>query len=202
MKPRPGFKITINIPLPRAVDEFIEQCKYAYKKAKFKLRPYRCACCNAKMDVKSPEYEYIFPDAKGPIGSRLIVHNFGWRDSAAICRACLINELQTKEWTPRFTHLHQSRDSSARYNYRFWSTKKCDITGRNVRSYKDVEIHPYVDMTFCTIAWNHSYISKEAVIECVKRGKIKTSRWGVWNKQTMAPMNEAGLFINENGELL
>ncbi len=200
MKPRPH--ITINIPIPKAIDELIARCQYAYKKAKFKLRPYRCALCNTSLAVRSPEYEYIVPNAEGTVGSRLTVHNFSWRDSPALCRSCLAHELETKEWTPRFTHSTKAKDPSTRYNYRFWSTKKCDVTGRKVRSYKDVEIYPYVDMTFCTIAWNHSYISKEAVIDCVKYGAIRTGHWGVWNKQKMAPMNEAGLFINEDGELL
>ena len=202
MKPRPDIKFTISIPIPTAVAEFIDQCKYAYKKAKFKLRPYRCAVCNAAMMVKAPEYEHHFAESDGHDGARLMVHNFSWAAVNQICRNCLVNELQTKEWTPRFTQMHRDKGQTTRHNYGFWSTKKCDVTGRSVRSYKDVEIYPYVDMTFCTIAWNHSYISKEAVIDCVKYGKIKTSRWGVWNKQRMAPMNDKGLFIDENGELL
>lgn len=202
MKPRPGIKFTINIPLPTAVAEFFERCKYAVRKTKFKLHPYRCAVCNAAMAVKAPEYEYHVPDAKGGDGCRVMVHNFSWESVNLICRTCLVNELQTKEWTPRFTQMRKDKGQSSRPEYRFWSTKKCDVTGRSVRSYKDVEIYPYVDMTFCTIAWNHSYISKEVVIDCVKYGKIKTSHWGVWNKQRMAPMNDKGLFIDENGELL
>lgn len=202
MRPRPSIKFTINIPIPAAVSEFIDRCKYAYKKTKFKLNPYRCAVCNVALAVKAPEYEHHFTDVAGNVGSRLMVHNHGWVKSKAICRTCLVQELETKDWTPRFTQMWKDKGQSTREDYRFWSTKRCDLTGRKVRAYKDVEIYPLVDMTFCTIAWNHSYISKEAVIECVKYGKIKTGHWGVWNKQRMAPMNEKGLFIDEKGELL
>lgn len=197
MKPRPSIKFTIRIPIPLAVDELIEKTKYAFKKVALKMRPYRCECCNKKMYLNHSQYEHTFDNHQ-----RLMVEN-----NKNVCRECLVDILSTKEWSPRFTQmaLQRKRDgdsSDARWNYRFWSTKKCAITGNEVRSYKDVEIHPYVDMMFCTIAWNHDYVSKEAVIECVKHGKVRTSRWGVWNKSRMAPMNNKGLFVDENGELL
>lgn len=196
MKPRPGIRVNLVIPIPQAVADFIERTKYAFRKAAFKLRPYRCGVCNTKMYIRNPQYEYTFANHQ-----RLLIENHRW-GQPPVCRSCLIKELETKEWTPRFTHMHAEKYGSSRHNYRFWSTKKCDITGKAVRAYKDLEIYPHVDMLFCTIAWNHSYISKEAVLECLMHGKIKTSRWGVWNKQRMAPMNDKGLFINENGELL
>lgn len=196
MKPRPGIKFTINIPIPQSLADARDWVSYQWRKTLFKLRPYRCDCCNAKMSVRSPQYEY----SKG--GNRLIVENTAWKKT--ICRVCLVSELETKEWTPRFTQMWKEKrqNTHARREYQFWSGKTCAITGNAVRSYKDVEIFPYVDMTFCTIAWNHDYISKQAVIDTVKYGAVKTSRWGVWNKQKMSPMNEKGLFINKNGELL
>lgn len=197
MKPRPNITVNIRIPIPQAVHDMIERVKYAVRKAAFKMRPYRCGVCNAAMYVRNPQYEHMFEN-----GPRLLIENHAWRQPP-ICRACLINELETKEWSPRFTHMHTEKyGNSDRHNYRFWSTKKCDVTGKKVRAYKDVEIFPYVDMLFCTSAWNHNYISKEAVVEALKHGKIKTSHWGVWNRTKMAPMNEKRLFIDENGELL
>jgi hypothetical protein len=196
MRPRPGIKFTINIPIPQSLADARDWASYQWRKTLFKLRPYRCDCCGVKVFVKSPQYEY---QQEGRM--RLLVENSVWNKN--ICRACLVNELETKEWTPRFTQMWLEKETyTRRRKYQFWSGKKCAVTGSNVRSYKDVEIYPHVDMTFCTIAWNHDYVSKQAVIDAVKYGDVKTSRWGVWNKQKMAPMNEKGLFINKNGELL
>lgn len=195
MKPRPSIKFTINIPIPQKLADAREWVSYQWRKTLFELRPYRCDCCNAKIYVKSPQYEYQ-PEGR----MRLLVENSVWNKN--ICRTCLVNELETGEWTPRFTQMWKNKGMYVRRGYQFWSGKKCAVTGSAVRSYKDVEIYPHVDMTFCTISWNHDYVSKQAVIDTVKYGDIKTSRWGVWNKEKMAPMNEKGLFINKNGELL
>lgn len=197
MKPRPGIKFTINIPIPQSLADVRDWVSYQWRKTLFKLRPYRCHCCGVKMFVRAPQYEYQMEGRPS-----LLVENMVWKKN--ICRSCLVNELETKEWTPRFTQMWKEKNqgSCARREYQFWSSKKCAVTGSTVRSYKDVEIFPYVDMTFCTIAWNHDYVSKQVVIDTVKYGRVKTSRWGVWNRQKMAPMNDRGLFINENGELL
>lgn len=200
MKPKPSIKFTINIPIPQVLSDLLDKIEYNIRKTIFKISPYKCDCCGVKMYVRNPEYEYEHHNATGHIGSRVLVGNFLRKD--IICRTCIVKELETKEWTPRFTHTHLSGKRSSRGAYRYWSTKHCDITRMKVRSYKDVEIYPYIDMTFCTIAWNHSYISKQVVIDTVKYGHVKTGRFGVWNKQRMAPMNEKGLFINSNGELL
>ena len=163
---------------------------YKWRKFKFWLNPFRCECCGKRMYVRNPMFELMFP--KG----RLLVENF-----RPVCRECLVKELETKEWTPRWTHGAKEHGHNPRYGYRFWSEKQCAVTGNKVRSYKCVEIWPHVDMTFCTIAWNHDYISKEAVIKCVREGDVKTSTFGIHNKQ-MAQMNSKRLFINEKGELL
>lgn len=152
------------------------------------------------MSVRRPQYEYHVPDAKGSVGCRLMVENLVF--DKTICRECTVYELETKQWTPRFSHSSLERRGTNRENYRFWSSKRCHITGKAVRAYRDVEILPYIDMTFCTIAWNHSHVSKQAVIDTVKYGTIRTSHWGIWDKKSMAQMNEARLFIDKNGELL
>lgn len=188
-------KIKIEIPIPQQVADVFDWVSYQSRKLKLRINPYRCVCCRKGMYVSNPEYEYQ-PEG----GQRLTVHNHIWKKD--ICRECLLNELETKEWTPRFTQMYKDKGWPARREYRFWSTKKCAVTGASIRSYKDVEIYPHVDMTFCTIAWNHDYISKQAVIDTVKFGKIKTSRWGVWKKQKMAPMNDRRLFIDDQGNLL
>ena len=195
MKPRPSIKFTISIPIPQLLADAREWVSYQWRKTIFKLHPYKCECCGVKMYVKNSQYEYQ-PEGR----QRLMVENLIWKKT--ICRTCLVNELETKEWTPRFTQMWKDKGTYVRRGYQFWSGKKCAVTGSAIRSYKDVEIHPHIDMTFCTIAWNHDYISKQAVIDTVKYGSMKTSRWGVWKKQKMAPMNEKGLFINEDGELL
>lgn len=195
MKPRPSINLNLSIPIPQSLADARDWVSYQWRKTIFKLHPYKCECCNTKMYIRTHQYEYQ-PEGR----YRLMVENLSWKK--LICRSCLINELETKEWTPRFTQMWKEKNKSSRREYQFWSSKKCAVTGSAVRSYKDVEIYPYVDMTFCTIAWNHDYVSKQAVIDTVKYGHIKTSRWGVWRKQKMAPMNDKGLFINENGELL
>lgn len=193
------FEIRFGIPL--ALIRPFEQLAYQYRKWKYWLNPDRCACCNKKMYVRYYQIEHIFDN-----GRRLLVENhpFSTKDNkrGVVCPDCIAEQLKTNEWTPRFTHGTSKLGGTTRFNYRFWSTKKCDITGNDVRSYKDVEIYPYIDMTFCTNAWNHSYISKEAVIECVEKGTIRTSSWGIVDRKMMAPMNHKRLFINGRGELL
>lgn len=186
------FEIRFGIPL--WIIEPYERVAYQWRKFKFWLNPYKCSCCGKRMYVRNPQYELHFPQG------RLMVENLPYK--TLICRECLVNELETKEWTPRFTQSTKDRGETRNYNYRFWSTKKCAVTGNKVRSYKDVEIYPYVDMTFCTSSWNHDYISKEAVIKCVREGDIRTSTWGIYDKKKMQPMNHKRLFINEKGELL
>lgn len=195
MRPRPSISFTIKIPVPRAVANGIADIKYAIRKAVFKMRPYRCARCDAKMYVRNPQYELVFDN-----GKRLLVENVAWRQDA-ICRDCLVSELETKDWMPHLAKI-DADGKPDRYAYRFWSTKKCDVTGAAVRSYKNAAIDPYVDMVFCMHSWNSSYVSKYAVIECVKRGKIRTSIWGIWKRYKMAPMNDKGFFINDKGELI
>lgn len=188
-------KITIEIPIPQSVADAKDWISYRFRKLKLQINPYRCSCCGKGLFVKNPEYEY-HPEGR----HRLLVYNQIWKEQ--ICRECLVNELESKEWTPRFSQMHKAKGRSPRREYQFWSSKKCAVTGSAVRSYKDVEIYPYVDMTFCTIAWNYDRVCKQAVIDAVKFGRIKTSRWGVWNKQKMMPINECGLFIDEQGNLL
>jgi hypothetical protein len=195
MKPRPSIKF--EIPIPQKIADARDWVSYQWRKTLFKLRPYRCDCCGDKMYVRSPQYEYQ------PCGRpRLLVENLIHGKVEAVCRSCLVNQLETKEWTPRFTQMWKDKGVSGRQEYRFWSSKDCAITGQSVRSYKDVEIFPYVNMMFCTTAWNHDYVSKQAVIDAVRYGQVRTSFWGVWNKQKMAPMNEKGLFIDKDGDLL
>lgn len=192
---------TLRVGIPLWLFTPFERLTYLVRKWKYELNPDRCACCNKKMYVRFYEIEHVFEN-----GRRLLVHNHAFSDktnkSIVVCPDCIADRLESNEWTPRFTHGALKLGSTSRYNYRYWSAKKCAITGKDVRSYKDVEIYPYVDMTFCTIAWNHDYISKEAVIECVRNGVIRTSTWGVVDRKMMAPMNHKRLFINGKGELL
>ena len=191
-------KITIEIPIPQKLADAREWISYQYRKIKLQINPFRCDCCGKKMYTRNAQYEYE-PEGR----YRLLVENLKFKHT--VCRACIVNELETKQWTPRFNHSTIERygvGAQSRHNYRFWSTKKCDVTGSSVRSFKDVEILPHIDMTFCTIAWNYGRVSKQAVIDCVKYGDVKTSRWGVWKKQKMMPMNERGLFIDQEGNLL
>lgn len=193
------FEIKFGIPL--WVIEPYERLVYLCRKWKYKFNPDRCSCCGKKMYVTNFEIAHVFSNGRG-----LTVHNHAFnrttKKTIHVCRECLLTELETKEWTPRFSCLSEELGHARKYNYRFWSNKKCAITSKYTRSYKDVEITPYVDMTFCTNAWNYDYISKEAVIECVREGRITTSIWGVYKKKKMTPMNNKRLFINEKGELL
>lgn len=195
------FQITFGIPL--WITKPFHAAAYQFQKFKFWLNPYHCNVCGKRQYVLRPQYEHIFDN-----GRRLMVENTasdnkdGKYKSYCVCRECLVKELEAGVWKPRFSHMHEQREGKpSRYNYRFWSQKTCDITNKKVRSYKDVEIFPYVDMLFCTNAWNSSRVSKEAVVECVKHGQIRSSVWGIY-KGKMMQMNLKRLYINDKGELL
>ena len=191
--------IQLSLRVPLWLYEPWERTLYAFRKWKYWAFPDHCECCGKRMFVRGYEIEHYFEN-----GQRLVIGNHCYFDDKlhVVCRDCIADQLETGEWKPRFSHMHEQREGKpSKDNYRFWSEKKCAITGKRVRSYKDLEIYPYIDMTFCTIAWNHDYISKEAVIECAKKGKIKTSICGIY-KQKMAPMNHKRLFIDKNGDLL
>lgn len=177
--------------------------QYQYRKWKYWANPDHCSCCGKRMFAKFYQIEHIFET-----GHRLLIENHSHFEKPngkkvqTVCRDCLVKELEAGEWKPRFSYFHEQREGKpSKYNYRFWSQKQCAITGKKIRSFKDVEIYPYVDMTLCTNAWNHDYISKDAIIECAKKGTIKTSIWGI-HKNKMVPMNHKRLFINDKGELL
>lgn len=180
------YQFTFGIPL--WMIEPFTKLNYQWRKFRFWLSPFHCDVCGKRQYVRNPQYD---------IG-HLKVENLS---RGCVCRECTVKLLQGNEWEPRFSHSTKERRGSNRYNYRFWSAKKCDVTGNKVRSFKDVEIWPYIDMTFCTNAWNHSYISKEAVIDCVQNGQIRTSVWGI-HKGKMVPMNTKRLFINQHGDLV
>lgn len=186
---------TVTIRVPRWLYQPYEDVRYFFRKWAYRAFPDRCSSCGARMHVRYFEIEHHFDN-----GQRLLVGNHA--KSGAVCRTCIVKHLETGEWQPRFTHFHEEHEGKkARFNYRHWSTKKCDVTGKAVRAFKDVEVYPYIDMTFCTYAWNAGHVSKEAVIECVKNGNIKTSIWGIY-KGKMVPMNHKRLFINDQGRLL
>jgi len=184
------FQFSFGVPL--WFTEVFDKASYRYRKWKYLANPDRCKCCNKKMYVSSYEIEHIFEN-----GRRLLIGNH----TSLVCRDCLVNQLETFAWTPRFTHMFEEK-GIGKGNHQYWVKNQCDITGNKVKSFKDVEIHPFVDMTFCTNAWNYDYISENAVIECAKLGKIKTSWYGVWKKSSFEPMNHKRLFINEKGELM
>lgn len=188
-------KLKFEVTIPQKVLDVYNAVAYQIRKWKFIIKPYRCERCMKSMHVKQPEYEY---QAEGR--HRIIVGNLQ-RDGIT-CRECLVTELTFKQWTPRFSRLFKDQPSSRRYNYRFWSSKKCSCCNEKVRSFKDVEILPSVDMTFCGIAWNYDRFCKRCIIDTVKYGKIRTSRWGIWKKSKMAPMNDKNLFIGEDGRVL
>lgn len=190
------YEIKIRIPMWLARP--FQDASYFFRKWKYWASPDRCAACNTRMYVRSYEIEHYFPN-----GQRLMVGNHNTiKDTngkyVTVCRECIASRLESQEWQPRFHHFHLELDGKpSRYPYKYWSAKKCDVTGEKVRSYKDVEIYPYVSMTFCTYAWNAGHVSKQAVIDCVRNGKIKTSMWGL-----RGPMNHKGLFIDQKGKLL
>lgn len=182
---RGEVQITLGIPL--WVTKSFDKVGYQWRKWKYLASPDRCRCCNKKMFVRTAQIEHTFKN-----GRRLTVENL----EPYVCRECTLNLLENERWMPRF-----SDGLYNKFNYQYWRTNKCAITDRNVRSYKSVEVFPHVDMIFCTMAWNHDYISKEAVIECVREGKIKTGRFEYKGKELFA-VNHKGLCINDEGELL
>ena len=196
------FQISFSLPLWLTTP--FENAKYQWRKWSYFVNPDHCEVCGKRMFARIYEIEHTFEN-----GRRLILGNHpskgvehGYK-SICICRECIVAELKSgKTWKPRFSHSdEQINGKPNKHNYRFWSAKQCDITGKKVRSFKDVEIFPYIDMTLCTTAWNHSYISKEAIIECAEKGVTRTSLWGVY-KGKMHMMNHKRLYINDKGELL
>lgn len=200
-KGKQHFELQFGIPL-KLISPFTA-IAYQWKKFKFWVKPFHCELCGKRQYVRQPDYEHVFENGRRLlVGSHASEKKDGKYHAYCICRDCMVNQLETGEWKPRFSHFHEQREGKpSKYNYRFWRTKKCDVTQEKVHAYKDVEIFPYIDMTFCTIAWNHSHVSKDAVIETVRKGKIRTSVWGIYKKK-MAMTNNKGLYINEEGELL
>lgn len=194
----------ISFGIPPVITRLVENTTYQWRKFSFWLNPFHCDVCGKRQYVQRPQYEHVFEN-----GRRLVVENTASYKvgnsykSRCVCRDCLVDQLEKGEWKPRFSHFHEEREGKpSRYNYRFWSEKRCAITDKKIRSYKDVEVYPYVDMLFCTMAWNHDYISKEAVIECVRYGKVRTSMWSVYRNKKMMQLNSKRLFIDDEGELV
>lgn len=193
----------ISFGIPLKLIRPLEAAAYQWKKFVFWLNPFHCDLCGARQYVRQPEYELVFEN-----GRRLRVSNHGNTrvdgeyNPYCICRLCLADQLEKGLWKPRFSHDHELREGApSKYNYRYWRTKVCDVTGEKVHAYKDVEIFPYVDMIFCTIAWNYGHVSKDAVIRCVLEGEVCTTVWGI-HKKKMSMTNSKGLFIDSNGDLL
>lgn len=175
--------------------------KYTVRKIRFWINPFHCVDCGVRMYVHNPEYKH-FPGQDRPgHSSELIVQNIS---PDSVCRQCTIKHLEANEWVPRFTHLHQKKRGAIgkdREGYRFWSKKKCDCCGQQVRSFKDVEMHPKISMLFCNMAWNYGYICKRCVIDTIKNGYIKTSMIGTY-KGSFKFMNSKGLYVDQQGKLL
>jgi hypothetical protein len=113
----------------------------------------------------------------------------------------LVELLEKEEWNPRFTNLFYGINPKKKYDVVSWKSKVCDVTKKKVPAFKDVEIFPYVDMTFCHTAWNHSHISKDVIIDVVKNGAITTGFF-VYRNGKMGCTNHRRLYINRNGELI
>lgn len=184
--------LQVRIKVPLWVFKPFEWVGYQFRKLAYQLKPDRCSCCNKKMYTRNMAYTHTFDN-----GRRLEVSN---TCQMLLCRECIIEQLTTKDWQPRFTDMSRRHKYSVRNCYRYWTSRECAITNESVRSYKDVEIVPYIDMIFCTNAWNHDYISQQAVIESVQQGTSSAYRWGIYKKKMM-PMNHKGLFLDDQGKL-
>jgi hypothetical protein len=187
---------SIKFSLPLSITNPISNIAYSIRKWKYKMFPDHCDCCGAKMYVRSYMLSHVYSN-----GTSLSIENTASdRHSHGryfVCRDCIIRELETKEWTPRFTRIHGADGVINR----FWRSDTCAISGKYVHSYKDVEIDPFIDMLFCTRAWNSDYISKAAVVECAKQGNVNTSVWGI-HKGKMAMRNHKMLYVDDQGNLL
>ena len=184
------FQIRIKVPL--WLFKPYDWVGYQFRKLAYRLKPDRCSCCGKKMYTRSMAYRHTFDN-----GRSLQVDNIS---PNLVCRECIIEQLTTQDWQPRFTDMRRRHKYSVREGYRYWTNRQCAITGEDVRSYRDVEVVPYIDMIFCTTAWNYEYISQQAVIDCVQQGHCDAYRWGIYKKKMM-PMNHKGLFLTEGGKL-
>lgn len=182
------FSKTITIKIPTIFRDIAAWVDYNFRKTKLLLFPFKCDCCGAKMYVRQPMYEHTIN------GKRLIVDNMG---EIPICRSCLAFQLETGDWTPRFTSIY---GLDSKYNYENWEKPVCDITGERVPSYKDVEITPHVNMLFSfNGVWNAGWVSKSAIIETVRNGSVTTSSFRLVEGK-MLPVYR-GVFITKDGKL-
>lgn len=189
--------ISFSFELPLWLTESYRRTTYFFRKLKYKMFPDHCDICGIKMYVTNYQLELQFKH------NRLLIENRSYDKQKNrmyhVCRHCLAKELETKLWEPRFSRIHKQKGWETPTEC--WTSEKCDVTGNKVESYKSVEIYPYVDMLFCTNAWNAGYVSKEAVIECIKNGKVKTNRVAI-EGHYLVSVNSKGLKIDERGELL
>lgn len=175
--------ITIKIPVPVPAFTAWKSIAYRFKKIKFQLFPFRCSVCRTAVNVRHPMYS---------TGSLLIENS----KRETICRACLAEALKTNEWEPRFTHTLGIPKDKGTYK-RYWSAASCDACGAKRESYKDVEVSTSISVLFCLQAWNYNYICKPCVIGAIETGRVTTSAIA-----SSYNVNEVGLRIGKNGELL
>lgn len=172
----------VGIKVPRVIVAPVDVVVYAIRKWAYKLRPDKCSCCGERTLDISAAFSHTFANGKS-----LIVENSqqvgAYDPDWGICRTCIIASLTQLTWQARIV-----RDDPVQ--------EKCAITGATTEVYKDVKINPTINMTFCTTSWNHDYISKAAVIECVREGQHHYRNWGVHNGKMMQ-MNSRGLFIDD-----
>jgi hypothetical protein len=189
---------SLRFSLPISIVKPIQGIAYSIRKWKYKLFPDRCDCCGAKMYVKSYTLSHVFSNSAN-LSIQNIAHKPGTYSSYFVCRECIVRELEAGEWTPRFTALHG--EDKNELNLRFWKKDVCEVTGKQLPSYRDVEIVPYISMLFCVQAWNYNRVSKEAVLECARYGNVDTNVWGVY-KGKMARRNHKMLYVDDQGKLL
>lgn len=186
MRHSQGKKVQLTLTIPKWIAKPAAEVVYQWNKLRFWANPYRCKCCDKRLYVSTPQYTHTFEN-----GQTLTVENVAIvnGEPAIICRACLLRELEMSEWKPR---LSSSRD---------WIGGTCAVLRKRGRSYKDVQIWPWVSMVFCTNAWNADHVSKEAVIKTVEHGKIKTSVYAIC-KGRLRCLNGKHLFVDDKGDLV
>jgi hypothetical protein len=187
-------KTYIQVRVPNTLIKLYKKADYFVRKFSYLVNPDRCSRCGTKMYAKFYQLEHHFDN-----GRRLLVENVGGVSNKCICRVCLLELLESKPWEPRFSQL--ARERGYYMNKDGWTKTGCAVLGTKEIAYKDIEIWPLVSVVLCKNSWNTDYFSRQAILECVQKGKVRTTSLSVF-KGKIVCVNHKGLYINEQGKLL
>lgn len=171
-------KINFSISVPVVPLQKWHDFKYTCRKFVFRLAPFHCAECGARMNYKHISYHKT--------DGKLVVENSHY---GPICHNCIIEQLQNLPWKPRFNSISAT-----------WKNHHCDSCHKDKESFSDVQVSKTVSLMFCVQAWNYNHVCADCVIDTIRDGNRSTSRYGLYKGRYMS-YNEKRLFITPKGDL-